>query len=693
MGFKKVTWMSRIVATQTTATKTLGATHFVGDRLRHACLVTSIMLLPVASGAKLHARTSELAKPSAKQIAFADWEVGAFFHFGLNPFTGQEHGDGQEPPSKFNPAQLDVDQWLRTAKSMGARYAVLTARHEGGFCLWPSEATDYTIANSPYQNGQGDLVRDFAQACRKHGLKVGLYHTAGFDAHEALRDYKGEIDSPLSWGTTWGKTVGAAFKADPTLRERFKRTQVKQFRELLSNYGPIDFMWSDHWDASDPEGVWRAVTLLADELQPSMVMMGPDTWVPGNETGHVVYPMWNAVNTKDSTRYSRPARTEADTSIANNYGLLETDVLTGHPLGKFWRVRECTTHSAFHYGGWFWHPDDVKHTYPRKLPEHLDLYYRTVGLGANTIINLPPDDRGLVPDDLVAAAEALGKEIRQRFDNPIANADTIQQGNVVELAWDEPQEINTVVTMENIANGQKVASYTLEAMVNGEWRELEPRNTMKAWHPYNPSPGFETIGHRKIDRVATVTTKCLRFRCLESVAEPVEIRTLAVYNCDPIRQQYEAEYPYLSGIPTIQEMAHNGVLRDMNYVGGPISLGGVSYEFGLMTCPEQATGQGIVEYDMTEAPAATGMAATVGIEDSTGGKGSCEFIVQGQLKGEEQGEWIELYRSSRLAGTDAPASVEVSFPAKLAKLRLVATKGGDNINSDHAIWADAKFTE
>lgn len=656
---------------------------------RSAICAVSLNILAIVMVVQAQAQQPELAKPSAKQIAFADWEVGAFFHYGLNPFTGQEHGDGQEPPSKFNPTELDVDQWLRTAKAMGARYAVLTARHEGGFCLWPSEATDYTIANSPYQNGEGDLVHEFAESCRKHGLKVGLYHTAGFNAHEALCDYKGKIDTPLHWGSTWGKTVSAAFKADPSLRERFKKTQVKQFRELLTNYGTIDFMWSDHWDASDPNGVWRAITLLADELQPDMVLMGPDTWVPGNETGHVVYPMWNAVNTKDGTRFSRPAPTGADKSVTNNYGLLETDVLTGHPLGKFWRVRECTTHSAFHYGGWFWHPSDIKQTYPRKLPEHLDLYYRTVGLGANTIINLPPDTRGLVPDDLVAAAEALGDEIRQRFDRPIAQLDSAQTGDVVELAWDEPTEINTIVTMENIANGQKIAKYNLEAMVDGEWRSLEPRNKITAWHPCNPSPGFETIGHKKIDRVAAVTTDRIRFRCLESVAGPIELHSLAVFRCDQIKQQYEAPYPYLSGVQSINESAHRGVRRDTNYVGGDIVLGGVNYEYGLMTCPEQATRQGVIEFDLDETPGATGMSAVVGIDDATGGKGSCEFIVQGK----QDEEWIELYKSRVLTGKDAPVEVVVAFPVGLTKLRLIATNGGDNGNSDHAVWADAKLTE
>jgi len=129
----------------------------------------------------------KLAKPSKSQAAFQDLEMGVFIHYGINVYTGQEHGDGKEPPSRFNPTALDVEQWVAAAKAMGANYVCLTARHEGGFCLWPSKTTDYTIANSPYMDGKGDIVRDFVKACRKHNIKPGLYHTASHDAYSALR--------------------------------------------------------------------------------------------------------------------------------------------------------------------------------------------------------------------------------------------------------------------------------------------------------------------------------------------------------------------------------------------------------------------------------------------------------------------------------------------------------------------------
>jgi len=637
----------------------------------------------------LEINAQELALPSQKQINFADWEVGAFFHYTLNPFTGQEHGDGQEPPSKFNPTELDMDQWVTTAKSMGARYAVLTARHEGGFCLWPTKTTDYSIANSPYKSGKGDLVREFVDSCRKHGLKVGLYHTAGFDANAAIGKYEGPHPLPLEWGSTWGAAVSGAFRKDPSLRARFKKKQVEQMRELLTQYGQIDFMWSDHWSAKDSNGVWRAVTDLAEELQPNLVFMGPDTWVPGNETGHVIYPMWNAVHTKDGSKYTRPAALQGDSTQKNNYGLLETDVNQGHPHGNHWRVRECTTNTAFHYGGWFWHPDEVKKTYPRQTWEHLDLYYRTVGLGANTIINLPADTRGLIPDDFVAAAKALGDELRKRFSHPIAEQKNIQRGDVVELAWDNPTEINTVVTMENIATGQKVAKYALEAFVDGNWKALEPRNRLVAARPYNGNPGYETIGHKKIDRVEPVTTRRIRFRCLESVAKPVEIRKFSVFKCDPIVRTFGASYPYLSGVDTLFDEAHHGLKRDLDYKGGAIELNGRKYQRGLLLCPAGATKRGVAVFDLKIFPKAKGMKATIGLEDMVKAKGSSAFVVEGLING----KWKELYQSKVLKGGDQAQEIQVDFPKGMEQLRLKATGGGDGVHSDHAVWADARFTE
>ena len=233
-------------------------------------------------------------------------------------------------------------------------------------------------------------------------------------------------------------------------------------------------------------------------------------------------------------------------------------------------------------------------------------------------INLPPDNRGLIPDDIVEAAEKFGKAIRERFANPIAETEGVQRGKIVELDWVIPMEINTIVTMENIANGQKVVKYTLEALVDGAWKTLTPKNRLDAFKPYNGNPGYETIGHKKIDRVESVVTHKIRFRCLESVTDDVEIRKLAVYNNPPIIRTFGAGYPYLSGVETSYEVAHGGIRRDVDYRGEKIDLSGKTYDYGLMVCPLAAEQKGVAEFEMKNYPKAKGMTAVIGIEDMTG---------------------------------------------------------------------------
>ena len=168
--------------------RNLVAIHMKLDRDAQAGLVEVSMI------GKSSSETSALARPTPEQQAFMDMELGAFLHYDLNVFTGQEHGDVLKPASKFNSTALNVEKWVRTAKAMGAKYAVLTARHEGGFCLWPTDTTGYSIKNGPYKNGQGDIVREFVDACRKCGIKPGFHHSAMFDrrgvgqVHHRVRD-------------------------------------------------------------------------------------------------------------------------------------------------------------------------------------------------------------------------------------------------------------------------------------------------------------------------------------------------------------------------------------------------------------------------------------------------------------------------------------------------------------------------
>src|SRR5437763_16479849 len=113
--------------------------------------------------------------PAPYQVAWQDLEFGVIVHFSTNTFLDREWGDGTASPSTFNPDSFDPEQWMKAIRDAGAKYVVLVAKHHDGFCLWPTEQTDYSVKASPWRNGKGDLVGDVARAARKYGTKFGVY--------------------------------------------------------------------------------------------------------------------------------------------------------------------------------------------------------------------------------------------------------------------------------------------------------------------------------------------------------------------------------------------------------------------------------------------------------------------------------------------------------------------------------------
>ncbi len=284
-----------------------------------------------------------LAKPTPAQFAFQDLELGVFIHYSIDVYAAPGCPPGGTPASAFNPTELNAQQWVSAAEAMGATYAVLTARHEEGFCLWPTKTTDYSVTSSPFKGGKGDIVREFVGACRKHGMKPGLYNPPWINRH---------WDASLPGYVRTDDPARLEKFDDPARYAQVLKIETEQLRELMSNYGPLVFIWDDHNGRSDsigpvPQGgkcreLYASLARTAHELQPNCLHFGPDVEHVGNEDGRACYPCWNAVTTLDGTEYT----------ISTTYKWNGNN--TGDPLGKFYRPRLGSTTAGFSTGGWMW---------------------------------------------------------------------------------------------------------------------------------------------------------------------------------------------------------------------------------------------------------------------------------------------------------------------------------------------------
>jgi alpha-L-fucosidase len=449
--------------------------------------------------------------PSAQQLAWHELEFYGFLHFTVNTFTDKEWGYGDEAESVFNPTALDARQWARVARDAGMKGLIITAKHHDGFCLWPSRFTSHSVTGSPWKSGHGDVVGQLAQACREYGLKFGVYlspwdrNYAGYGRPEYLDYYR------------------------------------SQLRELLTGYGPVFEVWFDGANGGDGyyggarerrkiDGAtyydWPKTWQLVRDLRPAAVMFsdaGPDIRWVGNEKGVAFETSWNPIDLA---------------------GLYPGDpqypkVAAGSPGGHDWAPPEVDVSIR---PGWFYHPaEDDKIASLDKL---VQIYEESVGLGANLLLNIPPDRRGLIPDDDAARLRQFGREIAETYKtdlarNALARSATVRgSGNefdgarvndgdpttywatedritagAVELAWRQPVRFDRIVLQEPLALGQRIEAWTIDAEQNGAWSEVA-RGT--------------TIGHKRIARFAAITASRVRVTIVKSRACPA-ISTIAVY--------------------------------------------------------------------------------------------------------------------------------------------------------------------
>lgn len=448
-----------------------------------------------------------LPVPSAAQMDWHEMEMIAFIHFTTNTFTNKEWGYGDEDPSIFNPTELDVDQWMTTLKNAGFRGVILTAKHHDGFCLWPSEYTEHDIENSPYKNGNGDIVKEVSEAAREHGLKFGVY-LSPWDRNRA--DY-----------------------GQPSYIEYYRN----QLEEIFTNYGPIFEMWFDganggdgyYGGANETRTIdrqtyydWPTTIEMVRDLQPEPEVLffsdaGPGVRWVGNEHGIVNETNWNTINN--------------DTLYAGQSGI--NDLLaTGSEDGKKWIPAEVDVSIR---PGWFYHPEEDDEV---KSPEKLfEIYMTSVGRGSTLLLNVPPDRRGLIHENDVAALEEWRAMLDETFNNNLAKDAVVtadghrgdldiyspnnltdgdpetywttssdRTGGILEVELGSEKEVNYIILQEYIQLGQRIRSFSIDVMQNGEWQ--------------NAAEGT-TVGYKRILEIDPVTTDRIRIIIENAKASPL----------------------------------------------------------------------------------------------------------------------------------------------------------------------------
>ncbi len=443
--------------------------------------------------------------PSERQLKWQEVEFYAFCHFGMNTFTGKEWGDGQTPPEVFHPTDFDAEQWAKAVKSAGMRGLILTCKHHDGFCLWPSAYTEYSVKNSPFRDGQGDVVREVADACKKYGLKFGVY-LSPWDRHEP----------------TYGQG------------EPYNTYYKNQLRELLTNYGELFCIWLDGACGEGKNGKkqkydWQSYYAVMRELQPNaaICISGPDVRWIGNEAGVCrkaewsVVPSWLSIN-EYVAEHSQKAD---DKKFAKTHNAMVLDLGSRKAIANetdfIWYPAEVDVSIR---PGWFYHAaEDGK---VKSLDKLFKIYLNSVGGNASLLLNIPPDTTGRIPQVDALTLDAFGRMLGREFPVDLlqgarasatseldsehgASSVLENNGSFWQSALDEecPELVldfgtetafDSLILQENIRTGQQIEAFDIAVQKGNRWKRIGK---------------YTIIGYKRICRFKiTYRTRKIRIR-------------------------------------------------------------------------------------------------------------------------------------------------------------------------------------
>ncbi len=364
----------------------------------------------------------KLAVPSDVQLEWQNNELTMFVHFGPATWQDHEYDDLSIPLERINPKKLNTDQWAQVAKSFGAKMIIFVAKHTGGFCWWQTNTTNYSVKNTPWENGKGDVMKDLSLSCKKYGLGLGVYLSPE--------------DRYLNVGMG-GKTRDSSFQ------QPYETIYKKQLSELLTRYGDIKEIWVDGSLVFNISDIIKKLAPHAVILQSSAATI---RWV-GNEMGYAPYPAWNAVSKADA---------KSGNSTASH----------GNPNGDTWLPIEVDV--SLRRPNWFWKNNNENAIL--SLNELMKLYYLSVGRGCILLINTSPDTTGLIPEKDAARLNEFGDEIKRRFGHAVATTSGNSKSLLLQLP--KAEKMDHLILMEDIRLGERIRSFLAEVYTYNKWKTV-----------------------------------------------------------------------------------------------------------------------------------------------------------------------------------------------------------------------------